>query len=98
MLYAIIYTNKPNVADLRTDNRDIHLDYLKSKGDQLKVGGRTTTPDGEAATGSMLVIEVDSFAEAESFVNNDPFAKAGVFDSVQILPWAYGLGSGFEAR
>ena len=96
MLYAIICTDKPDSGDLRTDNRDIHLEYLKSKGDQLKLGGRTTTHDGESATGSILVVEAASLSEAEAFANNDPFAKAGVFDRVDIRPWTCGIGIGLE--
>ena len=98
MLFAIICTDKSDSADLRADNRTIHLDYLKSKGDQLKAGGRTTTPDGEVATGSLLIVEAETLADAEAFANNDPFAKAGVFESVQILPWSYGIGHGIDAR
>ena len=96
MLYVITCTDKPNVADLRVDNRDIHVDYLKSKGDQLKLGGRTTTPDGKSATGSILIIDVDSLADAEAFANNDPFAKAGVFESVSIRPWTCSIGTGLQ--
>ena len=31
MLYVIICTDKSDSGDLRVDNREIHLDYLKSK-------------------------------------------------------------------
>tara|TARA_B100000029_G_scaffold141397_1_gene136574 strand:+ start:811 stop:1107 length:297 start_codon:yes stop_codon:yes gene_type:complete len=96
MLFVIICTDNPDRGDLRADNREIHLDYLESKGDQLRLGGRTTTSDGESATGSILVVDVESLAEAEAFANNDPFAKAGMFKSVEIRPWACSVGAGLE--
>ena len=96
MLYAIICTDKSDGEALRADNREIHLDYLKSKGDQLKLGGRTSSPDGETATGSILIVDVESMTEAEAFANNDPFAKAGLFESVTVLPWTCGIGTGLQ--
>ena len=96
MLYAIICTDKSDSGTLRADNREHHLSHLKSAGDQLKLGGRTTSPDGETATGSILVVDMESMAEAEAFANNDPFAKAGLFTNVTVLPWACGIGTGLQ--
>jgi len=96
MLYAIICTDKSDGGNLRTDNREVHLNYLKSKGDQLKLGGRTTSPDGEMATGSILIVDAESMAKAEAIANNDPFAKAGLFESVTVLPWTCGIGTGLQ--
>ena len=96
MLYVIICIDTSDSGTLRADNREPHLTHLKSAGDQLKLGGRTTTVDGQTATGSILVVDMESMAEAEAFANNDPFAKAGLFTSVTVLPWACGIGTGLQ--
>jgi hypothetical protein len=40
--------------------------------------------DGEAMLGSVLVIEAADRAAAEGFAAGDPYAKAGLFESVTI--------------
>jgi len=35
-------------------------------------------------------------AKAEAIANNDPFAKAGLFESVTVLPWTCGIGTGLQ--
>ena len=35
------------------------------------------TEDGGVSTGSLIVFEADTFAQAEAFADNDPYVKAG---------------------
>ena len=42
--------------------------------------------------GSMIVLDVKTRAEAESWAHNDPYAKAGLFDRVEIHPWKHLIG------
>ena len=37
--------------------------------------------------GSLLVVDFPSLADANAFAANDPYAKAGLFESVIIKPW-----------
>ena len=46
-----------------------------------------TSEDGEAMIGSVLIIEAADRAEAEAFAAGDPYAKAGLFESVTIKPF-----------
>ena len=43
--------------------------------------------DGETPTGSFLLIDVEDRAAAEDFARNDPFAKAGLFETTEIRRW-----------
>jgi uncharacterized protein YciI len=38
-------------------------------------------------TGSILIVEFDDSAGAERFTTDDPYAKAGLFETVTIRPW-----------
>ena len=40
--------------------------------------------DGKEFIGSLLIVNVGSRAEAQAFVDGDPFQKAGMFKSVTI--------------
>ena len=44
-------------------------------------------------TGSLLVIEADDIAAARAFAAADPYAKAGLFASVDIRPWKWIFGN-----
>ena len=43
-------------------------------------------PDGRAC-GSLLMIDVEDAAAAAGFAEADPYAKAGLFESVVIRPY-----------
>ncbi|MEO3427936.1 YciI family protein [Pelagibius sp. CAU 1746] len=84
MNFILYCLDKPGHGQVRADNRPAHLDYLKSKLDQIVIAGPMTSDAGDAVLGSMLVIEAADRAEAEAFAASDPYAKAGLFESVTI--------------
>ena len=91
MLYALICTDKPGSLPLRKANRPEHLAYLKSLGDRLAFAGPFTEADGETMNGSLIVVEAGSLEEARKIGAADPFAKAGIFASVDIRPWLWSI-------
>jgi len=84
MLWAISRVAAPNFAAMRDKGLQAHLDYLHSQKNILVVSGATLTDDGKAVTGSLLIVNVGSRAEAGAFVDGDPFQKAGLFTNVTI--------------
>ena len=91
MLYALICTDKPNRLALRKAKRPEHVAYLQSLGHSLVLAGPFTEADGETMNGSLVVIEAASLQDAGKIAAGDPFAKAGVFASVDIRPWLWTL-------
>ena len=87
MLYAITCLDKPGSLEVRLGNRPAHLAYLESQGDKLVTAGPLLSEDGQTPLGSLLVFEAASRAEAEAFAAGDPYALAGLFESVAIRPW-----------
>ena len=87
MHFVIICVDKPGHGDVRAANRDDHVAYLKAHAEQIVTAGPTTTEDGDAMTGSVLVMEFDDRAAAQAFADNDPYKKAALFESVEIKPW-----------
>ena len=92
MLFALICTDKPDHLQVRLDNRPAHLEHLQSLGDGLKGAGPFMGED-EKPNGSLVIIDVEDKAAAEAFAANDPYAKAGLFQSVDIRPWAWLLNN-----
>ena len=84
MLWAIHRVYKTGMAETRTAKTAIHREYLLSKKDILLFTGQLQSDDGEEAMGAWLVVNVKSRAEAQAFLDNDPFAKAGMLASATI--------------
>ncbi len=87
MLFVILATDRPDSGEIRTTNRPEHIEYLKGFGERIVAGGATLSDDGEAMTGSFLLIDVADRAAADAFATGDPFAKAGLFEHTEIRRW-----------
>ena len=93
MLFALICNDKPGGMEIRKAHRPEHLAYLKGLGDTLKFAGPFLDEDGEAMTGSLIVLEAASAEDAKRVAEGDPFARAGLFASVEIRPWRWTIGN-----
>lgn len=87
MLFIFLCTDKPGSEPLRLANRAAHLAYLNLHIDNLFAAGPTLSDDGAGMNGSLLVLDFPDRAAAEAFAAGDPYAKAGLFESVIIRPW-----------
>lgn len=87
MFFVIHAIDKPASLELRLKTRPSHFDYLTDAGQTVIAAGPTLTEDGAGMTGSVLIIDVADRASAEDFARNDPYAKAGLFQSTTIMPW-----------
>jgi len=93
MLYALICTDKPNSLALRKANRPEHVAYLEGLGETLVFAGPFTEADGETLNGSLVVIEAASLEAARKIAAGDPFARAGLFASVDIRTWLWTINN-----
>jgi len=87
MLFAISCIDKADSMQIRAANRDAHLAYLREHRDQILVAGPFLSDSGEGMTGSLLLMDFPDKNSAEAFVQNDPYAKAHLFDQVSIRRW-----------
>lgn len=78
--------DKPGALDLRMATRPPHLEYLTSLGDKITIAGPILGEDGKPV-GSLLILDVADQAEAESIAANDPYAQAGLFQTVTLRPY-----------
>lgn len=91
MLYAIICIDKPGALQIRLDNREAHLAHIDgSNGAIVQAGPFLDAQD--KMCGSLLIFEADDVAAAEAWAAEDPYAKAGLFESVAVRPWKRVVG------
>ncbi len=93
MLFAATCIDKPGHQAVRQENRPAHLDFLKANAAAVKIAGPFTSDDGSAMLGSLLVIEADDRAAAEALLAADPYAKAGLFESITVRAWRWTIGN-----
>lgn len=94
MFYAIISEDVPNSLPLRAQARPTHLERLqalKNEGRLLLAGPHPaidSNEPGEAGfSGSLVVAEFPSLAEAQVWANADPYVAAGVYAKVTVKPF-----------
>ncbi len=93
MPYLIYTTDKPGHAHVREQVRGEHLAYLKQHLSKILAGGAVLNDDG-GAYGSVIILDTEDRAEAETFAANDPFAKAGLFESRTVTRWRKAIFNG----
>jgi hypothetical protein len=84
MLYLVYQLDKPGGKELREKTRDEHLAYLDRHKDILVLGGALLADEGPTRLGSVLIVNVPSRQAADEFSLNEPFRKAGLFQSVTV--------------
>ena len=90
MLYALICTDKPGHLEIRKANRDAHLAYIAETG-VVAMAGPFLSEAGDMA-GSLVVLDVADRAAAEAWAASDPYARAGLFEGVDIRAWKKVIG------
>jgi len=94
MWYAIVTEDTPNSLEKRLANRPEHLARLTAlhEAGRLLLAGPfpaidSIDPGPAGFTGSLIVAEFNSLAEAETWANTDLFVSAGVYVNVSVKPF-----------
>jgi len=87
MHFVIYCLDKPDHGHVRAENRPAHVEYLKASADKIVAAGPMLTDDGEGMNGSTLIMSFADRDEAEAWAAGDPYAKAGLFERVDIRAW-----------
>ena len=94
MLYMILGNDVPDSLAQRLASRPAHLarlQALQTEGRLIMAGPLPAidSPDLGAAgfTGSLIVAEFPSLAEAQAWADADPYLAAGVYASVEVKPF-----------
>ncbi|NBD31263.1 MAG: YciI family protein [Alphaproteobacteria bacterium] len=90
MRYTLICNDKPGQLEMRKANRGAHLAYVEETG-VVEMAGPFLNDAGEMC-GSLLVLEVETMEQAQAWADDDPYAKAGLFETVSIRPWKKVIG------
>ena len=89
MYYAILSEDIANSLPLRKQARPAHLarlETLNAEG-RLLVAGPHPNEDEEGFTGSLVIAEFETLADAQTWADADPYIEAGVYAKVTVKPF-----------
>ncbi|OAV54831.1 hypothetical protein A6U98_09750 [Rhizobium sp. WYCCWR10014] len=85
MLFALLCKDKPGHLNVRMDTRPTHIEHLNKLNAEgtLKIAGPFLDDDGKPC-GSLIIVEAESKEAVRALADADPYAKAGLFESVDV--------------
>jgi len=92
VLFAVICLDKPGHVDLRLATRGEHLAFLERYAAEVKLGGPFLDAQ-DKPVGSLLILDCEDETTARALLDADPYAKAGLFASVELRPWKRAVGA-----
>jgi uncharacterized protein YciI len=94
MFYAIVGQDVPDSLERRLAARPAHLERLQAlqNAGRLLLAGPfpaidSNDPGAAGFSGSLIVAEFDSLADAQAWADADPYVAAGVYAGVSVKPF-----------
>ncbi len=94
MFYAIVGQDVPDSLNRRLAARPAHLERLQAlqQAGRLLLAGpfpaiNANDPGAAGFSGSLIVAEFDSLADAQAWADADPYVAAGVYADVSVKPF-----------
>jgi len=84
MLFAFINMDDDNMRHVREEIRTEHRAYLKKAADRVAFAGPLLSDDGSDITGSLLVLEFPDRAQAQAWIDQEPYTREGLYRSMDL--------------
>ena len=80
MIFAILLMDRSGTSELRIQIRPEHRAYLAEQSERMAFAGPLTSEDGKIVVGSLLGMDFPSRADVDTWLKDEPFTKAGVYE------------------
>ena len=87
MEFFVHCRDRADTEHLRGTLIEAHWSFMDRYADGMIARGPTLTEDGEAATGSLHIVDLPDRAAADTFAFDEPNFRAGVYREVLIRRW-----------
>ena len=84
--FVVLCRDTVNGPAIRAAHTRDHLAYIETVMGELNVAGPLFDDTGKQVIGSMYCLHTPSLSRAREIIENDPYFKAGVFESLEYLP------------
>jgi uncharacterized protein len=85
--FSIQAQDSPDAPTKRVTHLDAHLAHVEAHLARYAVAGPLRDAQGKM-TGSLLVVKAESVADAQRFLETDPYFIAGVWGAIEIRAFA----------
>lgn len=87
MPYVITFVDDPGVTERKRAFRPAHLEYVIANAERIIASGGFFPDDDDFPNGGLIILDVETRAEAEQYITGDPFFSAGIFSKYMIRRW-----------
>ena len=84
MLWAVYCVDRADTTEERAKHLTVHREYLDKFKPNIFFSGPLQNDDASVALGSLFILNVPDRGDAENFISNEPFYKAGIFENIII--------------
>ena len=94
MLYAVLFQDNDEKAEMRTRHMAEHLAFLERNSGQIRAAGPLTDTQGATPAGGLWLVEAPDVQDVRRLIEADPFWPTGLRKSVRVLSWAQVFADG----
>lgn len=87
MIYAVLFEDDAERADMRAKLMPDHLAFLERHAAGVQAAGPLKDTASDAAAGGLWIVTADSPRAVRSLIEADPLWPTGLRKSVRILEW-----------
>ena len=91
MLFLVTTENIPDGAELRKGLVVAHVAYLNRFKDHFVGSGPMLANDTDDVVGTVMILDMPSRKDLDLFLQEEPYNKGGLFRSIEIRRWRFGL-------
>ena len=84
MFFLVLANDNDNSLEIRLNNRDKHLEFIKTPTEYVKIKMGGPVFKDSKMVGSRLILEANNIEDVRTWLSLDPYNKAGLFKNVEI--------------
>ena len=91
MLFAVLFTDKPDHGRLRAANLEAHVRWVAEHKEAVLVAGSLRIDLDAVPKGGLWIVEAPSKKAVLNLMESDPFYTCGLREGVEVLLWCKAL-------
>ncbi len=94
MIFAVLFEDTDDRADMRAKHMPDHLAFLEHNGSSIQAAGPLKQAGNGSAAGGLWIVSAEDHSAVRALVEADPFWPTGLRKQVRILEWTQVFAEG----
>lgn len=91
MLFAVLFTDKPDHGALRAEYLAAHIAWVDAHKETVLAAGSLRENQADVPKGGSWVVQAPDKAAVHALMQTDPFYSCGLRQDVEVLHWSNAL-------